>query len=220
MAVLAFVAGVLNAIGFEAAGLFSANMTGNLSAMADHLGNGEVHVAARLALIVVLFVVGSVVAGLTINIGRQTKVQSVFALILWFEAGILVSMAGLPLLIQNADLGYVLVCGLGFSLGLQNAASSRLCTPSLRTTHISGVATDLGLAIAGLVTGTKDSAYGQDLIKLLGVTMIAFTVGGVLGAVLFPAYWVGAMVLCSGLLLWVSTRIRGQQSSGGPSETS
>lgn len=35
---LALIAGALNAAGFQAAGFFSANMTGNVSSLSDYLG--------------------------------------------------------------------------------------------------------------------------------------------------------------------------------------
>ena len=51
-ALLSAVAGGLNATGFEVAGLFSANMTGNVSALADQLGSGRVGLALLFATVV------------------------------------------------------------------------------------------------------------------------------------------------------------------------
>ncbi len=44
---LAGIAGGLNAAGFYAVGLYSSNMTGNVSAVADHLALGDGAPAAR-----------------------------------------------------------------------------------------------------------------------------------------------------------------------------
>lgn len=53
---LSTVAGALNAVGFLVAGTFTANMTGNISAMADTLVVGQVALALSFAGLVLAFI--------------------------------------------------------------------------------------------------------------------------------------------------------------------
>ncbi|MFW2545180.1 YoaK family protein [Primorskyibacter sp. 2E107] len=179
---LSLVAGALNAVGFEIAGLFSANMTGNISAMADDIANGRFGVALMFGLIFVVFVAGALTAGLAVEIGRQRGMRSIYALLVLGEGAVLMGVGGAGLLGWHLFDGLHVIFVLSFVLGLQNAVTTRISRARVRTTHVSGIATDMGLALAGLWAGKLERARRLAQLKLHGVTVTAFVVGGVLGA--------------------------------------
>ena len=68
---LAGVAGALNTAGFYAVGLYASNMTGNVSAISDRTGTGDLVLAAQACLLVVLFVLGATTSTLMIRRRRR-----------------------------------------------------------------------------------------------------------------------------------------------------
>ncbi len=184
-ALLSFVAGGLNAAGFQAAGLFSANMTGNVSALADHLANGAFGVALLLTGIVGVFILGAFLSGVAIQIGTRRRLRAIYAMIILAEAAILRGLALATIVIADPARDLAMSVVLSFVLGMQNAATTQISRARVRTTHISGMATDIGLELAGLMTdGAGRTAYGAALALHLS-TILAFLLGGVLGALGF-----------------------------------
>lgn len=199
-AIMSLVAGALNAAGFELAGLFSANMTGNISAMADNLAKGGWGAALLFGLIVVVFILGALIAGLLIEAGRQRGKRRIYAAVVALEAGLLI-LTGLAALagLTGGD-GAEIICLLAVALGMQNAVSTRISRARVRTTHVSGMATDIGLSLAGLWLRSAESARDRGLLALHVTTILAFLGGGVLGVVLHRI--AGPVTfLCCGLLL-------------------
>ena len=89
---LAAMAGAINVTGFLVVGYYSANMTGNLSALAaDVLGGGAVSVLSCLGLIAA-FVVGGISATLLVNAGRRHHLHAVYACGIVLEAMMLVAL--------------------------------------------------------------------------------------------------------------------------------
>ena len=195
---LSLVAGALNAAGFELAGLFSANMTGNISAMADNLAKGGWGAALLFGLIVVVFILGALLAGLLIEAGRQRGRRRIYAAVVAMEAVILIltGLAALAGLIGRVEV----ICMLAGALGMQNAVSTRISRARVRTTHVSGMATDIGLSLAGLWMRSDESVRYRGLLALHCTTISAFLGGGVLGVALHRL--AGPVTfLCCGLLL-------------------
>src|SRR6478736_5964628 len=116
---LAGVAGALNAAGFQAVGFFSANMTGNISAMSDHLGLGQFGSAAYLGSLMVAFIAGAFISGVLIEAGRKRKLRAIYAFSITFEGLLLLVLGGLDILVQTFDRSSFLVPALSFIMGLQ-----------------------------------------------------------------------------------------------------
>ena len=197
---LAGIAGALNAAGFQAVGLFSANMTGNVSALSDHLGLGQFSAAALFGSLIVLFIAGAFVSGLLIEAGRKRQVRAIYAFSIALEGLLLLLLGGLDVIVHTLDQSFSLVLGLSFVMGLQNAATTRISNARVRTTHVSGMATDIGLGIAALCGGggpEREDALAR--LRLYTSTIIAFLIGGVLGAILY--------LLIGGYLLIITAAI-------------
>ncbi|MHA7870307.1 MAG: YoaK family protein [Salipiger thiooxidans] len=195
-ALLSLVAGALNATGFEVAGLFSANMTGNVSAMADKIASGAWGVALLFALVVALFVSGALLAGLAIEWARGRNRRGIYAALIEVEAAILLALGGIGLYAPGLIDGVALIGVLGFTLGLQNAVTTRISSARVRTTHVSGMATDVGLALAGLWVGRNGAERHRAQLALHATTIAAFVVGGILGALSHAALGAGTFLLC------------------------
>lgn len=211
-ATLSFVAGALNAVGFEVAGLFSANMTGNISAMADKLAQGNAGVALLFGLVFGAFLLGAFLAGLLIETALHRAQSAVYALLILVEGGMLVCVGLVDVFGPQPIEGVRLIALLGFLLGLQNAVTTRISRARVRTTHISGIATDLGLVLAGLCAG-RDVAQNRARLALYALTLSAFFVGGLLGASVLAGIgaatfllWGAVLAALAGGELWRNAR--------------
>ncbi|MCI5041426.1 MAG: DUF1275 domain-containing protein [Donghicola eburneus] len=197
--VLSSVAGALNAVGFLVAGSFTANMTGNISAMADQAAVGAFGVAASFGGLVVAFVLGALSAALAVMAGERRGVRSVYALVIVAEAVILIGLgAGM---IWAALEQTTLVVVLSFLMGLQNAVTTMISKARVRTTHVSGMATDIGVELAAVMARGAARTEAMPKLKLHGLTLVSFAVGGVAGALLYGLVGAWLFLGVAGLLL-------------------
>ena len=189
--VLAFVAGALNAGGFLAVQQYTSHMTGIVSAMADnavlgHSGAIPLGVAALAA-----FITGAACSSLMINFARRRQLHSQYALPLMLEAVLLLGfgVAGAQLNERHPLTIPFTMALLCFVMGLQNALITKLSGAEIRTTHITGIVTDIGIELgrmaywhsgrhAELPPVQADRAHLRLLLGLAG----CFTGGAFTGA--------------------------------------
>lgn len=207
-AILAGVAGAINTAGFVAVGYYSANMTGNVSFLSEYLVSGDLVLAAMFALIVAAFIVGALVSGLMINSGHRLKIRAIYALIVIVEGLLLTALGVVALLLPAFSRSPALILAMSFAMGIQNAAATRISNARVRTTHVSGMATDIGLELSAVIDAIRGRLPREELasnarkLALHCSTIIAFLFGGVLG-VIFYASAGGAMLVGAGGLLLV-----------------
>ena len=194
---LAGIAGALNAAGFNAVGVFSSNMTGNVSSLADHLAVGDLLVAATYLTLVGTFVSGAAVSALLINVGRRRRIVGIYAFSILAEAVLLASLACADLWLTGDGRGVLLAYGLSFLMGLQNAVVTRISNARVRTTHVTGMVTDIGIEVGNLLDlvlhrrpgrdDRKEAEYNGSKLRLHGFTVLSFLGGGVFGVLAYKA---------------------------------
>jgi uncharacterized membrane protein YoaK (UPF0700 family) len=206
--VLAAIAGALNTAAFQAVGFFSANMTGNVSSLSDRIALGKAGSGGFFLGIVLTFISGALISTLLVNAGRRRGVRSIYAFSVLTEGLLLAGLGFVDLRLTPEHRGPVLILGLSFLMGLQNAIVTRISNARVRTTHVSGMATDIGIELGMLLdialgreSSEATSAYRAKL-RLHGTTLLAFLLGGVLGALIYQAMGgvillVVAAVLCA-----------------------
>ena len=196
---LAFVAGATNAGGFLAVQQYTSHMTGMVSAAADGLVLGQTQALATAAGALLSFAAGAACTAWLVNFGRSRQARSVFALPLLLEAACLVAfgllgawLAGLQALFVPAA-----VSVLCFTMGLQNALITKVSRAEIRTTHVTGIVTDLGIEIGRALYGIGINAVK---LRLLGGLLLAFALGGLAGAWAFQGLGYSATLPLAGLL--------------------
>ena len=184
---LAAVAGALNAAAFHAVGFFSANMTGNVSALSSFLALGQWARGFGYLMIVAVFILGSMTSTLTIDAGLRRGIVTIYARMVLAEAVLLAILGFADVELDRANGVPLLILGLAFLMGLQNAIVTHISDARVRTTHVSGMATDIGIGIARMIEILRANAdpVGRDsvLIKLRlhAGTMTFFLLGGIAG---------------------------------------
>jgi uncharacterized membrane protein YoaK (UPF0700 family) len=208
-AFLAFVAGATNAGGFLAVGQYTSHMTGLLSSIADSLVLGQLTLAIAAAGAIVAFVTGAMTTAVLVNWGLRRRLHSAYGLPLLLESGalLLFGIAGAsiaafaPLFIP---LTVVLLC---FIMGLQNAVITKISKAEIRTTHVTGLVTDIGIELGKLLyINPRDSSdpvlANREKLRIHTVLVSCFFAGALAGAVGFKyAGFVSTLPLAVGL--WV-----------------
>ena len=206
---LAFVAGATNAGGFLAVHRYTSHMTGIVSAAADGLALG-----AGLALdalgAILSFLAGAACTAVLVNHARRHALASEYALPLLLEALLLLvfgvlgaRLAGVAGLFVPATV--MLLC---FMMGLQNALMTKLSHAEIRTTHMTGIVTDLGIELGKLLYWNADGgrvprvAANHARLALLCGLLGSFFAGGVVGALGFRQVgWMATVPLALGLMV-------------------
>lgn len=211
---LAFNAGAINAGGFLALHMYTSHMTGFASQLADGLavGNGTLLLNALGALLA--FTCGAGACAVIVTWARQRRLQSVYALPLLLEALLLFpfGLAGAATTSWGTPFAVPLtVLLLAFTMGLQNAVASKTSGGSIRTTHMTGNITDLGIELgkalfwsrAGRPAPALVVAHRQRLARATGLISM-FVAGGAAGAAGFSSVGFVCVVPLAAILLAVS----------------
>lgn len=204
---LAFVAGATNAGGFLAVHHYTSHMTGLVSAAADGLVLGQ-HETWMMAIGALLFfVAGAATTAVLVNMGRQRQAHSIYALPLLLEAACLLTfgLMGAWLSSLQGLLVPATVSMLCFTMGLQNALITKVSRAEIRTTHVTGIVTDLGIELGRALYGMGGTPVHVNTTKLrlLGGLLLAFAVGGVAGAWAFKAIGYAATLPLAGALAFL-----------------
>ncbi len=198
---LAFNAGAVNAGGFLVVGLYTSHMTGFASMLADQLVLGQMALALGALGSLLAFVSGAAMTALMVNWARQRQLHSEYALPLILEAVLLLvfGLMGATLERQTPFAVPLTVLVLAFTMGLQNALVTKISAAQMRTTHMTGVITDLGIELGKLLywnrrhepgvaeTETSPAPVHADRfkLKLYGTLLLSFFIGGLVGAMGF-----------------------------------
>jgi uncharacterized membrane protein YoaK (UPF0700 family) len=190
-AALAAVAGAVNGAAFQAVGFFAANMTGNVSLLSNRLALGQFSAASFYGEIIAIFVFGAATSTLLMNVGYRRDSHTIFALTVLLE-GVFMSLLGFAGVLMPGERSLAaLVLGSSFLMGWQNAVVTRISGARVRTTHVSGMITDIGIEIALGIEGAMgrivpdDSATNAAKLRLHVWTVGAFLLGGTIGVLLF-----------------------------------
>jgi uncharacterized membrane protein YoaK (UPF0700 family) len=207
---LAAIAGSLNATAFYAAGFFSANMTGNVSSLADHIATGQFGSGLFYLAVISCFVLGAAMTATIIGAGRRRGIRGIYAYAILLEAVLLVPLGCVDIWSRGTWHVSLLILGLAFLMGLQNAVVTRISNARIRTTHVSGMITDIGIELATaleMLRGRISTEQGQEnraKLRLHLCTVCAFLAGGVIGVLSYRTFGGWLLIAISAVLLWPS----------------
>ncbi|SOE94262.1 Uncharacterized membrane protein YoaK, UPF0700 family [Burkholderia sp. D7] len=192
---LAFIAGAANAGGFLAVGQYTSHMSGIVSALADNLSIGDFGLVIAGLSSLVAFMIGAATSAVMINWGRRRRAQSEYALPLMLEAVLLLVFGLLGSNLENNRILFVpaTVALLCYVMGLQNAIITKISKAEIRTTHMTGIVTDIGIELGKLFYwNVSESGPGVAAVKadrsrlwLLASLLGMFFTGGLAGALGF-----------------------------------
>ncbi|MET0263051.1 MAG: YoaK family protein [Rariglobus sp.] len=175
--VLAGCAGVINAVGFLGVHHRAlSHLSGPITVLSTDLSAADFRLALHAFLVVAAFFSGCVLSGFiirqsTLKLGRR------YGFALGLESLLLIG--AVHYLKQGAIRGD---CLAAMACGLQNAMATNYSGAIIRTTHMTGVVTDLGLACGHFLRGLEVE-WGR--LRLLATLLAGFFIGGIFGAIGF-----------------------------------
>lgn len=187
MAALACVAGVVNVVGFLGYQQQAiTHLTGNTSLLGAALVAGDVRATFHLGGMLAAFVAGAALSGLiiqdsTLRLGRR------YGVVLTLES--LLLAAAVPLFRHQHLAGPLLAA---MACGLQNAMATTYSNAIVRTTHLSGMFTDLGIMLGHTLRGMP---VAHRRLALCVLIISFFFLGGLFGAWLFRVWDYSALYL-------------------------
>jgi uncharacterized membrane protein YoaK (UPF0700 family) len=140
------------------------------------------------------FVGGAMTTAVLVNWGLRRRLRSAYGLPLLLEALALL-LFGLfgaaisPMGALFVPLTVVLLC---FLMGLQNAVITKISRAEIRTTHVTGLVTDIGIELGKLLYVNRDEEADPVLanrqkLRIHGLLVGCFFTGGLAGAIGFKA---------------------------------
>ncbi|MFN7152108.1 MAG: YoaK family protein [Acidovorax sp.] len=189
---LAFNAGAVNAGGFLVVHLYTSHMTGFVSMLADNLVLGNMALVLGAVGALLAFISGAATTAVMVNWARQRKLHSSYALPLLVVAALMLVFGLVGAITLNWRTPFAVpttVLLLSFIMGLQNATVTKMSSSQIRTTHMTGVVTDLGIELGKMLywnrTGTPPESQvraNQARLRLFAGLLAMFLVGGIAGA--------------------------------------
>lgn len=189
---LAFNAGAVNAGGFLVVHMYTSHMTGFLSSLADNLVLGNMKLVLGAVGALWAFLSGAGSTAILVNWARHHRLRSTYALPLLIEA-VLMLLFGL---MGAITLGWrtpfavpLTVLLLAYLMGLQNAVVTKMSSAQIRTTHMTGVVTDLGIEMGKMLYWNRQSIAPEQQVRanrerlwLFAGLVGMFLAGGLVGA--------------------------------------
>lgn len=191
---LSFLAGNVNAGGFMATERFVTHVTGFATLFGIEIVKGHLDQAFGILSVPIFFLTGAMISAYLIdrNIRLKRKPHYDYVMFSVFLCLVICAISGYfnkfgtfgeTLRLQQDYIFLALLC---LASGLQNAAITTASHGTVRSTHLTGITTDLGIEIVKVAT-TKTKATSTEVRNMtlkLG-SLLFFIIGSVTGAALF-----------------------------------
>ena len=199
---LSFVAGIVNVAGLLAVQRLTTNVTGHFAFFVDEVFKLNFWEGFIYFLFVFSFLSGSFISNLMIEIISRKNDNLIYIIPVIIESLILFSVAifGEFLVSENSNL---LACSLLFAMGLQNSLVTSISSAVVRTTHLTGLFTDLGIELSQLffykLKEQRHKLYSS--IKLRMTIISFFFLGGLTGGIFFSSIKLYVLAIAGGVLI-------------------
>ncbi len=181
---LSSIAGFVNVSLLEFFTVPVSHMSGAISRISMDIGTGNMSDLNVILSIVAGFLSGAILSGMIIG-GRQLKPGRRYGVVIIMEG--LILMLSTILLVSGNFWGVALTA---LACGLQNAMASSYYGLVIRTTHVTGIVTDIGMMLGQWIRYDDLKPWK---IALLILILLGFLIGGIAGNLLFG--WMGMSAL-------------------------
>ncbi|HPE84215.1 MAG TPA: YoaK family protein [Aequorivita sp.] len=184
--VLSFVAGIVNVTGFLAIKQLTTNVTGHFALLIFDFEDFRFLRGLTYLLYILSFLFGSFASGFMIEKYKKNKRLNVFVLPTLVEVFILVAVT-IFYNLTAISYPHVIACSLLFAMGLQNSFVTKISNAVVRTTHLTGLFTDLGIELSQLFFPELHPHNRKTLatIKLRVYIILFFFLGGITAGFLY-----------------------------------
>lgn len=204
---LSLVAGIVNSTGLLALGTLVTNVTGHFAFFSEQFFLHHYEKAGIFLLFIFFFFAGAFCCGILIeSLSRRYTYRIASAVPLLIEAVLLTGIAGAGDQLLGKGMIFItaLSCILLFAMGLQNALVTKVSQSVVRTTHLTGLFTDLGIELAQLVTNRKgaERLVLRRSLLLKWMIIVFFFAGCITGGFAFRYVQLRALYIAVGVLFF------------------
>ena len=200
---LSFVAGIVNVAGFLAVKQLTTNVTGHFAYFVDEVF--QVHFWKGLVyfLYILFFFLGAFISSLLVEYVAIKNENKTYILPIVIEIVLLLFVATLGKNLIEHYANFI-VCILLFAMGLQNSLVTKISDATVRTTHLTGLFTDLGIELSQLFFYKKALQKIKLFasIKLRLTIIIFFFIGGISAGLLYQKLQLKVLILAT-LILFI-----------------
>lgn len=195
---LSFIAGIVNITGVLSVATLTTNVTGHFAFFAEEIVLKNYSKAITILIYIFFFLFGAFTSNFLVEIASLKKPPIAHAFPMLLEVFILV-FVGVSLDFNPNYIAYLLL----FAMGLQNALVTNISQSVVRTTHLTGLFTDLGIELSQLFFYKKEVELKRLTrnISLRLSIIIFFFIGCVLGGLLYETYKLKILLLAAITLL-------------------
>lgn len=202
--VLSFVAGIVNVTGFLSFKQLTTNVTGHFALFINDVADFNFWKGTIYFLYIFSFLLGSFISSFLIEKYRANKQLNVYLLPTIIESLVLLSI-GISSNYMEMNYPNLIICLLLFSMGLQNSFVTKISNAIVRTTHLTGLFTDLGIELSQLFfpKSYPNTAKLKANIKLRIYIIAFFFAGGLIGGLLYSKFdmQLNTLIVAAGILL-------------------
>jgi uncharacterized membrane protein YoaK (UPF0700 family) len=195
---LSFVAGIVNVAGFFAVQRLTTNVTGHFAFFVEEVFELNFWQGFVYFLYIFFFFLGSFVSSLLIEIISQKDDHYIYVIPASIECLILfiIGFWGHDLLNKSPN---IIAFSLLFAMGLQNSLVTTISNASVRTTHLTGLFTDLGIELSQLFFYKEQEQKHKLLSSIkLRLTIISFFfIGGIIGGILYSKVGLHSLIFAA-----------------------
>ncbi len=203
---LSLTAGFINGEGFLGFAVFTTNVTGHAAIFAEHIYSEDWTASLVVALWMLLFLAGAFFSGFIIDIiGENQRYSNLIPISIELAILITIGIWGNHYkeswVVRQTFTGSLL-----FAMGLQNALVTKISNSVVRTTHLTGTFTDLGIELALLKFVEREKRPELKSSIWLKIIIISFFIIGVIGGTYtfgrfkYHSFWVPAFILVFALM--------------------
>jgi uncharacterized membrane protein YoaK (UPF0700 family) len=221
---LSWIGGFTNVVSLLAMGTLVSHVTGSVTQLGRSIGTNDIDNAIFTVFLVVTFTLGAVLSALLTETARRRGWRSKYILPMGLEAILLTLLVARLSSDVPATTGVILYQAAGLAslaMGLQNATITRISGSIVRTTHLTGIFTDLGLEgvqyffwWADELAKKRRQRAGRLLqisrrhptaLRLLLLLSIAasFAMGAIVGTVAYLHWHAMSLLGCVAFLSWI-----------------
>lgn len=200
--ILSFVAGVVNVAGFLAVQRLTTNVTGHFAFFVDEILKLNFTEGFIYFLYIFFFFLGSFLSNILVEIVSKVNERIIYVIPVIIESIILILVAvfGQLLIVENPNL---LAFSLLFAMGLQNSLVTTISNAVVRTTHLTGLFTDLGIELSQLffykLQHQREKLYSSIKLRLTIISFFFF--GGILGGIIYASVQLYVLAIAGAILL-------------------
>lgn len=199
---LSFVAGMVNVAGFIAVQRLTTNVTGHFAFVVEEILKLNFSESAIYFLYIFFFFAGSFTSGFMVEFFTKKNENVTYTAPVVFEAVLILISAlfGQYFVDYNPNLLAFLLL---FAMGLQNSLVTTISSATVRTTHLTGLFTDLGIELSQLFFYKQAEQRGKLYSSIqLRVTIISFFfLGGLAGGLLYTQMHLHVLVIAAAILI-------------------